>query len=460
MIRNNLFKFSRKYFSHSKIVVIGAGTGGISVSHQLVNKGTVKPNEITIFDTSNVHHYQPGWTKIGGGVFTSKYVIDNLMKLDMKDITNGFNFQNKTINKILPDSNSVETSEGEKFTYDHLIIAAGLKINLNSIPGFYELLKDPNKMVSTVYDREGALKMANIRKNFQGGRALFTQPTAPIKCGGAPQKMAFLCDDYWKRKGVKADVHFFTPLPQMFAVDYFSKALYKEAISKKITPHFTSVLINVKDGVATFKNLKDNTTYDENYDLLHVVPHMSTPELLVGSPVSNQAGFVDIDSTMRHKKYENIWALGDCIGLPQAKTAAALFSQAPVLVENLSSVLENKANPKYKYDGYSSCPLFVSQDKLLLAEFKEYINDKGETVKEIDESIDIGKQNIPTKTYFYITKSFAFIYPWLALKGRWFGKYGPKKFNYKNQIDHRYLYKYGLYLLYSSPFILLISFIL
>jgi sulfide:quinone oxidoreductase len=271
--------------------------------------------------------------------------------------------------------------------------------------------------------------------------------------------MAFLSEDYWRINGIKADVHFFTPLPQMFAVDYFSKALFKEASSRGITPHFTSVLISVKDGIATFKNLKDNTTWDEAYDLLHVVPHMSAPDLLIGSPISNANNFVDIDATMRHKKYSNVWAVGDCIGLPQAKTAAALFSQAPVLVENLSKVLKNEPCPNIRYDGYSSCPLFVSHDRLLLAEFREMVKENGEIYKDIDESIDVGKQDVPAKTYFYITKSFAFIYPWLAMKGKWFGKNGIVKPNFYVSNDIRWMYKYLLHLTWLAPAILLLMII-
>jgi sulfide:quinone oxidoreductase len=436
--------------------LIGAGTGGITVAKQLEATKLVKPNEITIFDSNTIHHYQPGWTKIGGGVFKSSYITNNLMQLSIPKLTQGFNYQNKAISKILPEENAVVTNEGEKITYEHLIVAAGLKINLNSIPGFYDLFKDPSKNVSTVYDREGAFKMAKIRENFKGGRAIFTQPTPPIKCGGAPQKMAFLSEDYWKKRGIEADVHFFTPLPQMFAVDYFSDALYKEATRRGITPHFTSVLIGVKDGIATFKNTLNNSTWDEPYDLLHVVPHMSAPDLLIGSAISNANNFVDIDATMRHKKYSNVWAVGDCVGLPQAKTAAALFSQAPVLVENLTKVLENKTCPNVRYDGYSSCPLFVSQNRLLLAEFREMVKENGEIVKDIDESIHKGKQNVPAISYFYITKSFAFIYPWLAMKGKWFGKSGPFRPDFYTHKDHRWIYGLLLNLAWITPIGLII----
>jgi NADPH-dependent 2,4-dienoyl-CoA reductase/sulfur reductase-like enzyme len=67
---------------------------------------------------------------------------------------------------------------------------------------------------------------------------------------------------------------------------------------------------------------------------LHLVPPMSPPAFIKESGIGNQAGFVDVnDFTLRHNKYPNIWALGDSSSLPCSKTAAAIYSQTPVLVK-------------------------------------------------------------------------------------------------------------------------------
>ena len=43
-------------------------------------------------------------------------------------------------------------------------------------------------------------------QNFQGGNAIFTVPNTPIKCLGAPQKIMYLAEDYFRQ------VHFTTCL--------------------------------------------------------------------------------------------------------------------------------------------------------------------------------------------------------------------------------------------------------
>ena len=72
--------------------------------------------------------------------------------------------------------------------------------------------------------------------------------------------------------------------------------------------------------------------------------------------------------TLQHIKYPNIFAVGDCAGTPNSKTAAAVRAQAALVVENLLAHREGKALSG-QYDGYASCPLTTSKGKITLAEF-------------------------------------------------------------------------------------------
>ena len=80
--------------------------------------------------------------------------------------------------------------------------------------------------------------------------------------------------------------------------------------------------------------------------MIHVTPPMGPPDCLVGSPISDQAGFVDVDKfTMRHKTYPNIFAIGDCANSPNGKTAAAVAVQTGVIKANLFALLDGQAMP-------------------------------------------------------------------------------------------------------------------
>lgn len=59
--------------------------------------------------------------------------------------------------------------------------------------------------------------------------------------------------------------------------------------------------------------------------MLHVTPPMSSPDVLKTSPVADAAGWVDVDKeTLQHRRYPNVFGIGDCTNLPTSKTAAAV----------------------------------------------------------------------------------------------------------------------------------------
>ena len=59
------------------------------------------------------------------------------------------------------------------------------------------------------------------------------------------------------------------------------------------------------------------------------------------SKLADANGFVDVSKdTLQHKKYSNVFALGDCTNLPTGKTAAAIAAQSEIVETNLSNVMK------------------------------------------------------------------------------------------------------------------------
>ena len=80
------------------------------------------------------------------------------------------------------------------------------------------------------------------------------------------------------------------------------------------------------------------------FDMLHVCPPQIAPDVLRGSPIADAGGWVDVDQeSLRHKKYKNVFGLGDACNAPNAKTAAAARKQAPIVAENLLAVMKGGA---------------------------------------------------------------------------------------------------------------------
>jgi sulfide:quinone oxidoreductase len=198
----------------------------------------------------------------------------------------------------------------------------------------------------------------------------------PIKCAGAPQKAMYLSGDAWFRRGVlkDIDIEFNNAGGVLFGVKDYVPALMEYVRKYDATLNFFHNLVAV-DGpakTAVFEVKKPDAPVERvemEFDMMHVCPPQSAPDFIRVSPLADAAGWVDVDqATLRHKSYDNIWALGDVMNAPNAKTAAAARVQAPVVAQNVADDIDGKS-PTAIYNGYGSCPLTVEHGKIVLAEF-------------------------------------------------------------------------------------------
>ena len=163
--------------------------------------------------------------------------------------------------------------------------------------------------------------------------------------------------------GQSIKIDFYTGIPTMFSVKKYSDALNALRIQRGVDAHFQHNLVAIDSAnhKAVFKK-SDGSTVDVDYTSLHVSPPMGPLDVLKQSPISDAAGWVQVDQySLQHVNpdFNNIFALGDCSSLPTSKTAAAITAQAPVLSENLFSVMDTGKVSTATYDGYTSCPVGV-----------------------------------------------------------------------------------------------------
>jgi sulfide:quinone oxidoreductase len=350
---------------HHSVVIIGGGTGGLSVAARLVNER--EPPSVAVIEPSDKHYYQPLWTLVGAGVVakeaTERPEADYMPK--------GVTWIQDSVVAIHPDENAVELASKERVTYDQLVVAAGIQLDWHKIKGLEGHLG--KKGIASNYAYSVVDKTWSMLRAFEGGNAVFTFPSTPIKCAGAPQKIMYLADDHFRRRGVreKSNITFASAGGAIFGVKKYAEALSKVVARKGIETRFRHDLVEVRPKAkeAIFRHLDKNEEVVLPYDFLHVVPPQSAPDFIKKSPLSNDAGWVDVHKhTLQHTRYPNVFALGDCSSLPTSRTGAAIRKQAPVLVENLLAVRRGESLSG-SYDGYASCPLVTGYGKLILAEF-------------------------------------------------------------------------------------------
>lgn len=353
--------------AHHQVLIVGGGSAGLAVASILAKRPDAP--EIGIIEPSEVHYYQPLWTLVGGGIFPK----EESARPEADFIPRGATWIKDKATAIDPDNNSVTLGSGEKVTYDVLVVAAGIQIDWDKIPGLVESLGKPGTGVCSNYSYDSVESTYENIKNMKGGVALFTEPSTPIKCGGAPIKIAFLASHYFQKHGLgdKITKKFMKAGGGIFAVKKYADGLTKVADRYDLKREWLTELIEIrpKSKEAVFKRLDSGEEIVEKYDMIHVTPPMSSPDFIKNSSLAADSGWVEVDKfTTQHTRYPNVFALGDCSNLPTSKTGAAIRKQAPVTVKNIQSFLKGKPL-NASYDGYTSCPLVTGYDSLILAEF-------------------------------------------------------------------------------------------
>ena len=382
---------------HHQVLIIGGGTAGIMVASQMLKKNP--KIDIGLIEPAKTHYYQPAWTLVGANTYDFEKTARSMASI----MPSGVNWIKEYADKLDPENNKVVTKDGNEFSYDYLVVCPGLRMATELVEGLTEAM-DKGVVCSNYTDPKHTW---DVLKNFKGGTALFTMPTTPIKCGGAPQKIMYLADEHFKKIGVrnKTDIVFAIPGGVIFAVKPVAKTLMTVIDKKDINIRFFHKLVKVdaekqiawyemaKDldaGVCVimsdddsktldkeiqynYKNVKTSTDGDRfgiYFDMMHLAPPQAAPIFIANSSLSTQDGWLSVDDkTMQHTKYANVFGLGDSAQLPTAKTGAAIRKQAPVVVANILQLMSTNAITNKEYDGYSSCPLVTGYGKMVLAEF-------------------------------------------------------------------------------------------
>ncbi|MCM3117625.1 NAD(P)/FAD-dependent oxidoreductase [Neobacillus sp. MER 74] len=353
--------------THYKILIIGGGSAGITVAARLLRESRSLSGNIAIVEPAAKHYYQPLWTLAGAGE-ADKTVTQ---REEASVIPSGAVWVQEAVTEFQPNENTVVTASGKKLHYEYLVVAAGIQIDWHKIKGLKESMGKNGVCSNYSYDYVDST-WETIR-NFKGGTSIFTNPNTPVKCGGAPQKIMYLADDYFRKSGVRphSSVIFASGSPSIFNVKKYEQALNKIIERKEIETWFMHNLIEI-DGEkkqATFENLNTQERVNIQYDMIHVVPPMSAPDFIKNSPLAASNGWLNVDKyTLKHPCFDNVFGIGDCTNLPTSKTGAAIRKQAPVLVKNLLDQMGAKPLV-HQYDGYTSCPLVTGYGRLILAEF-------------------------------------------------------------------------------------------
>ncbi|REC94805.1 NAD(P)/FAD-dependent oxidoreductase [Kushneria indalinina] len=353
---------------HHDVVVIGGGTAGIAIAQGLRQREA--QFDTAIIEPADDHYYQPGWTLVGGGVFEAEKTRKTMEAV----LPSGVTRYAQAAAAIDPDRGMVQLGDGRMLYYRALVVAPGLELDWEAIDGLAGALG--NHGVTSNYRFDLAPYTWSLVQELHQGRALFTQPAMPIKCAGAPQKAMYLACDHWRRQGKlhNISVQFHNVGGALFGGPAYIPALMEYVERYGIHLAFYQQLVAV-DGERRQAHFVIHDAdgrqreHVESFDMLHVVPPQRAPALVRDSRLANDAGWLDLHpNSLQHQNHPAIFGAGDVSATPNAKTAAAVRVQAPIVADNVVAYLQGRPlSPRYQ--GYGACPLTVANGRVVLAEF-------------------------------------------------------------------------------------------
>ena len=383
-----------------KVLVVGAGSAGIMALARL--RSALSNAEITIIAPNEKHLYQPAQVFVAAGVET----IADMVKDNKDFIADDVNWIKDEVASYDPDNNTVTTRAGKKVAYDYMVVATGMTYHYDWIKGLTE--NDIGKNgISSVYLSDLEKGTADggpltwkwfeaLKKSAASGKkptVIYTAPNTSIKCGGAPLKILYLSADHLKKDDLGANYIYATAKSKLFKFPSIEKSLQEaqdnyDSVTNKFGHNLTAIDVGKK--VATFEHTyevkgeydADLDEYDVtehkktvkmSYDFIHIVPPMSASKALVDSSLSwkkgNSKGWLEVDpETLQHRRYKNVYGIGDVCGIPICRTGGSARHQGPIVVGNLVATIEGETLEE-KFDGYTVCPIKTKYGEIMLVEF-------------------------------------------------------------------------------------------
>ena len=348
-----------------RILILGGGVGGTLTANLLVKKlrRQVKAGEvsITVVDQTGQHTYQPGFMYIAmGGERAEKLqrsersLLDSLVSLVVGEV-----------DRVDEPAKAVLLRNGERLSYDFLVLATGSRILPEAIEHFAA-------EAHHFYTAEAALELRKALDAFKGGKIVVAIAGMPYKCPPAPLEVSFLIESELRDRGLrdKSEVHFCSPIGRAFTI---------ESVSEMVTPIFEQKGIEVHtffnvEAIDPARHVVMSLEGEElPYDLLILVPPHKGQQFLMDSGLAPApGGWLPTDrATLQVGGRPDVFALGDATDLPLSKAGSTAHFEAPVVTERIvAAVTGREVNHKHgDYLGKVMCFFEIGDGKGTLLQF-------------------------------------------------------------------------------------------
>ena len=337
----------------AKIVILGAGLGGVGCAYEMKEKAR-REDEVIVINDIDYYQFVPSnpWVLVGWRT-REKVTIDLVAPMKKKGIT----FIVDAATKLDPDTKTIHCQSGRKVEYDYLIIATGPTLAYGAIEGL-----GPNAHTQSVCHIDHALQANVAFEEFcKNPGPIVVGAVQGASCYGPAYETAMIIDTELKRRKIrdKVKMTFVTAEPYIGHLGLDGVGDTKGLLESEMRDRHISWITNAKvtkitagkmyiDEMETTKKVKQKHELDMSYSMM-LPPFKGINALQDLDGLVNPAGFVFVNKNQYNDKYPEIYAIGVCIAIPPMgnslvpvgvpKTGYMIESMASAATDNIAKVL-------------------------------------------------------------------------------------------------------------------------
>jgi len=319
----------------SRVVVVGGGFAGATCARAL--RQADPRIAVTLVETS---------AKFTACPF-SNAVIAGLRPLSMQEFSysgvsaDGVSVAYATATAIDVPARSVTLSNGMRLTYDRLVLAPGIDIRWDALPGYAEAAAAQLPHAWRAGEQTLLLRR-QLEAMEDGGLVVISAPANPFRCPPGPYERASLIAHYLKTKKPKSK------LLVLDAKDAFSKQRLFQKAWNELYPGLLEWVPLSKGGkVISVDGATRTLTTDfgkHQAKVANVIPPQKAGRIAEVAGVTDRSGWCPIDPvTFESKLQPGIHVIGDAaIAGAMPKSAFAANSQAKTCAAAVAALLAGK----------------------------------------------------------------------------------------------------------------------
>ena len=340
----------------ARIVVLGAGLGGISQIYEL-RKELGKEHELTLVGDSDRFEFTPSNPWVAVGLRKPDQITIDLPQLMKKY---GIEFSGCGAKRLHPEQSRLELNDGSDLEYDYLVIATGPKLAFEEVAG----LGPEGHTQSICKTGHAKMSSADFEKLVANPGPVIVGAAPGASCFGPAYEYVFILDTELKKRKVRDRVpmHFVTPEPYvghlgLDGVGDTKSMMESELRERHIKWTCNAKITDVSEGRMRFTEVDEDGNDKKEHELPFqhsmILPAFKGVDAVNDiEGLTNPRGFILIDGFQRNPKYQNIYAVGVCVAIPPVgptpvatgapKTGFMIESMVSATTHNIASAVAGK----------------------------------------------------------------------------------------------------------------------